>query len=43
MKKEGEAAPKVNIDSPMTINSNSRFHLLEFHGPAVSNLSLIHI
>ena len=41
MKKEGEVAPEVNIDSPTTINTSSRFHLLEFHGPTVSNIVVL--
>ena len=41
MKKEGEVAPKVNINSPTTINTSSGFHLLEIHGPTVSNIVIL--
>ena len=41
MKKETKVAPKVNIDSPTTINTSSGFHLLEFHGPRVSNIVIL--
>ena len=40
-KKEAEVAPKVNINSPTTINTSSGFHLLEFHGPTVSNIVIL--
>ena len=41
MKNEGEVAPKVNFNSPTTINTSSGFHLLEFHGPTVSNIVIL--
>ena len=41
MKKEGEVSPKVNINSPTTINTSSGFHPLEFHGPTVSNIVVL--
>ena len=34
------AEPKVNIDSPTTIQSSSGFHLLELHGPTISAMFL---
>ena len=34
------AKPKVNIDSPTTIQSSSGFHLLELHGPTISAMFL---
>ena len=34
-------APKVRIDSPMTIHTSTGFHLLEFHGPTVSNIIIL--
>ena len=38
MKKKGEVAPKVNMDSPTINNTSSGFHLLEFH---VSNIVVL--
>ena len=40
-KKEAEVAPKVRINSPTTINTSTGFHLLEFHGPTVSNIVIL--
>ena len=40
-KKDAEVAPKVRIDSPTTINTSTGFHLLEFHGPTVSNIVIL--
>ena len=34
-------APKVRIDSPTTVNTSTGFHLLEFHGPTVSNIVIL--
>ena len=33
--------PKINLDSPTTINTSSGFHLLEFHGPTISNIVVL--
>ena len=41
MKKEGEVAQKLNIDSPTTINTSSGFNLLESHRPTVSNIVIL--
>ena len=41
MKKEGEVAPKLNIDSPTTIHTSFGFYPLEFHGPTVSNIVIL--
>ena len=35
------AEPKVQIDSPTTIESSSGFHLLELHGPTISAMFLM--
>ena len=40
-KREAEVAPKVRIDSPTTVNTSTGFHLLEFHGPMVSNIVIL--
>ena len=40
-KGEAEVAPKVRIDSPTSIETSTGFHLLEFHGPTVSNIVIL--
>ena len=40
-KREAEVAPKVRIDSPTSIETSTGFHLLEFHGPTVSNIVIL--
>ena len=34
-------APKVKINSPTTVETSTGFHLLEFHGPTVSNIVIL--
>ena len=41
VKKEAEVAPKVDIDSPTTINTSSGFYLLKFHGLTVTNIVIL--
>ena len=40
-KREAEVAPKVKINSPTTVETSTGFHLLEFHGPTVSNIIIL--
>ena len=40
-KREEEVAPKVKINSPTSIETSTGFHLLEFHGPTVSNIVIL--
>ena len=40
-KREAEVAPKVNVNSPTSIETSTGFHLLEFHGPTVSNIVIL--
>ena len=40
-KREAEVAPKVKINSPTSIETSTGFHLLEFHGPTVSNIVIL--
>ena len=40
-KREAEVAPKVKINSPTSIETSTSFHLLEFHGPTVSNIVIL--
>ena len=40
-KREAEVAPKVKINSPTSIKTSTGFHLLEFHGPTVSNIVIL--
>ena len=40
-KREAEVAPKVRINSPTSIETSTGFHLLEFHGPTVSNIVVL--
>ena len=40
-KREAEVAPKVKIHSPTNIETSTGFHLLEFHGPTVSNIVIL--
>ena len=40
-KREAEVAPKVKINSPTLIETSTGFHLLEFHGPTVSNIVIL--
>ena len=40
-KREAEVAPKVKINSPTSIETSTGFHLLEFHGPMVSNIVIL--
>ena len=40
-KKDAEVAPKVRIHWPTTINTSTGLHLLEFHGPTVSNIVIL--
>ena len=40
-KREAEVAPKGKINSPTLIETSTGFHLLEFHGPTVSNIVIL--
>ena len=40
-KREAEVAPKVKINSPTSVETSTGFHLLEFHGPTVSNIVIL--
>ena len=40
-KREAEVAPKVKINSPTSIETSTGFHLLQFHGPTVSNIVIL--
>ena len=40
-KRAAEIAPKVRVNSPTTIETSTGFHLLEFHGPTVSNIVIL--
>ena len=40
-KREAEVDPKVRINSPTNTETSTGFHLLEFHGPTVSNIVVL--
>ena len=40
-KRAAEIAPKVRVNSPTSIETSTGFHLLEFHGPTVSNIVIL--